>query len=986
MLRILVSSTYRDLKPERARVRTVIEQLARDYSVAWVGMEEFGALATSPLEVSRQFAERADLIVLLVGASYGSRPPDGDFSFTREEYEAVRRNRIPCLAYVKQVPESEVQLDAARFRARILRELTCDSFDSLDRLEAGVRRDLQRELRMVQPATGDLVLRSEVPFLASPQAFKDRAEELDALRLALEPDGARMAIAGPAGIGKTTLVQEFVQRSRDVLDPIWLRVDELFGRDAFGRLRVGTPRWSREPLIERLHELVAEHPRALLVFDNAQAAPMEIEWIDSRLGRVRTAYLSWDTDALPAAVRSIDLGRLPQLDAKELVAFFCNDEQRFETQALDDLVALTDGDPLLLGLAGRRLQVTRGLTVAELVDSLRRTEDGLLSLHGPTIDRGDVRIRSLLIDVYHGLELAERDVLTAIATLPSAGVSEDSLRWACERFGNGEVKRLDRAVQLGLVEARHAPDWHGHRYRLRAVVLEFLQTTDAWPRAQHACAEYLQSRAALSDASANVVALALGDQMERAAPHLPHGGDWVEALLLNARPIVRFAVHRILRTLRQPDQVRALVKSLDEVLRVPRTEPIALELIALLETLGTPQVQPLLERLWLKPGIRDPGDSEPMLDRDIRAASGKALARLQQRSFSQWLIDRIDSGLLLQVMSAMDAAAVGAIAEVRSSIESCLSDPKPKIRRAACLALADYSPSPSVADRLWQIAREDSSPSTRAEALSTLGVWQDPRALDPLFTMLNAGDPDTRATAVSVLRFFRDPLIADRLAERARIERDPNTRVNIAFVLADFLDPRAVESATVLMDSGDRRSQHVGIHFAGMLADLTPIDAAAREQMIAQLARFARGEEIEGRLLAKAALAAHEEPAALDGLWRDVAYGASGQTGADVARWFAVFELAGAARLWPSIEPRRLVPLLNDPDPAMRAAAALLAGQITARVLTSDLQSLLDDESASSVGGRETVAQVASEALDRIAGKRAPWTPQKRQSAASRSY
>jgi hypothetical protein len=46
-------------------------------------MEAFGSFATTPLGVSVQFAEMADLVILLVANSYGTIPPDGQLSFTQ---------------------------------------------------------------------------------------------------------------------------------------------------------------------------------------------------------------------------------------------------------------------------------------------------------------------------------------------------------------------------------------------------------------------------------------------------------------------------------------------------------------------------------------------------------------------------------------------------------------------------------------------------------------------------------------------------------------------------------------------------------------------------------------------------------------------------------------------------------------------------------------------------------------------------------------
>ena len=116
-LRVFTSSTYRDLLAERSTVRHVIDELAADgRPVEWVGMEAFGALSTSPLLASEEFAERADIVVLLVGERVGSYVPEQPFSFTAAEWNVVRRDRIPCLAYLKNVSEEGLEPDVARLR------------------------------------------------------------------------------------------------------------------------------------------------------------------------------------------------------------------------------------------------------------------------------------------------------------------------------------------------------------------------------------------------------------------------------------------------------------------------------------------------------------------------------------------------------------------------------------------------------------------------------------------------------------------------------------------------------------------------------------------------------------------------------------------------------------------------------------------------------------------------------------------------------
>ena len=114
-------------------------------------------------------------------------------------------------------------------------------------------------------------------------------------------DKVNIGICGPTGIGKTTFIQHFVRIHKSRLyDIVWLRVDDLFGRDPAGHLRIGAMRWIKETLLERLIELQKERPRALLVFDNVQAAPLIVRWLANKIGFTQAIYLSWEAEALPA--------------------------------------------------------------------------------------------------------------------------------------------------------------------------------------------------------------------------------------------------------------------------------------------------------------------------------------------------------------------------------------------------------------------------------------------------------------------------------------------------------------------------------------------------------------------------------------------------------------------------------------------------------------------------------------------------------------
>ena len=98
-IKIMVSSTRKDLMPYREAAEEIIEKIARDERDQWqiynTSMEDntqSGAVE-SAIEVSRRWVAEADWIVLILGWYYGTVPEDGPkgISVTEWEYrEAVR--------------------------------------------------------------------------------------------------------------------------------------------------------------------------------------------------------------------------------------------------------------------------------------------------------------------------------------------------------------------------------------------------------------------------------------------------------------------------------------------------------------------------------------------------------------------------------------------------------------------------------------------------------------------------------------------------------------------------------------------------------------------------------------------------------------------------------------------------------------------------------------------------------------------------------
>src|SRR5579864_4067287 len=90
-LRVFVSSTWLDLRPEREAVEHILERLA---GTKFVGMEYFGSRDETTSEVSLAEVDNCSLYIGIIGGRYGS-------GITEREYRRARARNLPCLIYSK---------------------------------------------------------------------------------------------------------------------------------------------------------------------------------------------------------------------------------------------------------------------------------------------------------------------------------------------------------------------------------------------------------------------------------------------------------------------------------------------------------------------------------------------------------------------------------------------------------------------------------------------------------------------------------------------------------------------------------------------------------------------------------------------------------------------------------------------------------------------------------------------------------------------
>ncbi len=966
-LKIFVSSTFKDLKEERLAVRNIINELAnKGYDVEWVGMEKFGSLSTTPLRTSISFAEQADFIILLVAASYGSTPQDGQISFTLEEYEIMCRDKIPCLAYIAPLDDNKLNEKIKQFRARIKQDLTPYSYSDIKDLVIQVRRDLERELRSFYPK-----MKSEVMTISPPvfdqDVFVNRKEELYKLGNAIDKK-AKIGICGSTGIGKTTFIQHFFWTHKDNLDElIWLRIDDLFGRDSDGHLRIGATRWNKEVLIDKLKDLQKKKPRAIFVFDNVQAAPLIVRWLANKLDYTQSIYLSWDSQALPTCDPVIHLNPLPLSAALVLVDKYCNSEQSQDKESIKSLCVLLDNHPLLLDLVGRQLRLLPHRTVKEIIEGLSE-----LTLEGPTIDREGVKVRSLLLTSYHALNYHERLILSSLAAAPPRGVSEETANWLIMHLGHEQIRRLDRAQDLGLIEGRMQSDWHGHRYRLRSLIATFLKTTDMYESGRKEFENYISSSEALNDSSSDIVVLALESQLDILIPGLPKNTDWLERLLIKSRQEIRDQVYNIIINLRDKQQVTIIQEAIIRILKTPRSQEITIELIQILGYWFVNSVLVIsgLRQIWLNPKCAE--HNRRLLSRDVGVAAARVLANIKGKSFEDFLITHAKSSNYGYRSRALNSAANAKVIKVLPVITNLLGHHESKVRRIAAEAIEDFDYNLEISNHLWDLFQNEYDEKVKYAIATTLGVWEDERVLPYILSRLKDADAYIRAEICSVLRFYNlSKEIREQLLEISICDHDIDVRVNAAQVLVEFEDCLAAKACLELLQTPDDRCREAGASFVSFLREGSKLYEALRIEVPDTLASWLdKSEKIEFRLLARAGLLNFKDPRAYPGLWYDVGYDQSGKLD-----WIYRYNVIQSLAIWvpPEFDPINLRSLIHDPEPQIRGVAALVAGQEHVRTMISELESILEDRSDTIF--EKTVARMASEALDRISGKRERWKP-----------
>lgn len=196
---VFVSSTYEDLKEERAEVMQALLEL--DCMPA--GMELFPAASEQQWDWIKRVIDESDYYVVIVAGRYGSVSPKSKLSYTEMEYRYAVEAGKPTIAFLHEsidsIPSGRTEKSRARrqkledFRAFAEQRL-CKYWSNPADLGSKVSRSITQLIKR-HPSPG---------WIRSDQVSELQASELLRLRREVEHLQSRLtqaAIEPPAGIG-----------------------------------------------------------------------------------------------------------------------------------------------------------------------------------------------------------------------------------------------------------------------------------------------------------------------------------------------------------------------------------------------------------------------------------------------------------------------------------------------------------------------------------------------------------------------------------------------------------------------------------------------------------------------------------------------------------------------------------------------------------------------------------------------------------------
>jgi predicted ATPase len=544
-LRVFVSSTLKELAPERRAVRAAIERLA----LAPV-MFELGARPHPPRELYRAYLGQSDIFVGIYGEQYGWIAPGEEVSGLEDEWNLAPG--IPKLIYLKRSEHREERLEELLARIRADDDASyvgfADAAELADLLTADLATLLAerfdaagaRRTPLGEPAAE--VFSTEPVRPPSPLTrLVGREAELATVARMLAVEGQRLVtITGPGGIGKSRLAIAAAREVEAAFADGVVFVDLAPVLDAgLVTAAVANALGIRDTGDRSLADKLAGalgHRRVLLVLDNVEQVVDAAAELGALLAGSSASVLATSRILLRMrGEQNVPLGPLPSSDAADLFAeraravkpdFELTDEN---VQQIVAICAALDNVPLALELAAARLRV---LTPAALIE---RLDHALPLLVGGARDLPE-RQRTLRATIDWSAQLLsdpERELLLRLGVFRT-GFGLDAAEWMSDGLDAADpVEALGALVDGSLVreQDRGSRAW----FAMLATVREYGR-------------DRLAERGQLADAQARHADFYAGLAMMADSASTWHGQVEQVTRLLDEQDEVRAAVDQLFAT------------------------------------------------------------------------------------------------------------------------------------------------------------------------------------------------------------------------------------------------------------------------------------------------------------------------------------------------------------------------------------------------------------------------------------------------------
>jgi predicted ATPase len=485
-LRVFVSSTLRELAPERAAVRAAIDRLA----MAPV-MFELGARPHPPRDLYRAYLAQSDIFVGVYGDSYGWVAPGEEVSGLEDEY-LLTPSWMPRLIYVRASQHRQERLDGLLQRIRDDDRAAYKAFSTPEELRELVTADLatllaerfdessgsRTDAPAVAPAPAEAPPAAGLP-VATTRILGRERELADVVAL-LTHDGERLVtLLGPGGIGKTRLALAVAEQARQAFPDGALFVDLAPFQDPSQVLPAVAQalgiRDAGDGTLEEKVRTALRGRRTLLLLDNLEQVVDAANVVRDLVSAVPTLSVLATSRILlrVSGERTVEVGPLPLPDEQQQttaqaaldvpsVALFVERARAvkpdFEltdanVSAVSRICEALDGVPLAIELAAARLRI---LPPQALLD---RLSHGLPLLTGGSRDL-PVRQRTLRSTIEWSTRLLappEQELLARLGVF-AGGFTLEAAEWIADGIDADALDALGALVDGSLVRQREEDD------------------------------------------------------------------------------------------------------------------------------------------------------------------------------------------------------------------------------------------------------------------------------------------------------------------------------------------------------------------------------------------------------------------------------------------------------------------------------------------------------------------------------------------------